>query len=109
MAQEAPDVIVSVIFIGCTIFSIILSGFGIARRSPALLVGGAMLASPLAFYLGAIPMFRTVGFLLPLPQLVAAFVVKRRAWLAILLVSPLLAAALWLAVVVLRQSANAAA
>ncbi len=46
-------------------------------------------------------MFKTVGFFLPLPQLAAAFVVKRRARLAILLVTPFLAMSLWLAAVAL--------
>ena len=91
--------VLSVVFIGCTILSVILSGFGVARRSPGLLIGSALLALPLAFYAGASPMFRIIGFFLPLPQLVAAFVVKRRASLAILLVTPSLAMSLWLAVV----------
>lgn len=93
--------ILPIVFFGCTILSIILSGFGIARRSAGLLVGAALLASPLAFYAGASPMFKTVGFFLPLPQFAAAFVVKRQARLAILLVTPFLAMSLWLAAVAL--------
>jgi len=100
--------IISAIFIGGTILSIILSGFGVARRSPGLLIIAAALAAPLAYYLGATPIFRIVGFFLPLPQLLAALIVRRQRWLAIVLVVPIVALALWLAVIVMRQNVGAA-
>jgi hypothetical protein len=106
--MESSRMILSVVFIGGTVPSTILSGFGIARRSPALLVIAAVLAAPLAYYLGATPRFRTIGFFLPLPQLLAAVVVRQQRWLATLLVIPLLVVAMWLAVVVMRQNAGAA-
>ncbi len=109
VAVEACHLIVSAIFIGSRILSIILSGFGLARRSPWLLIGAALFASPLAFYVGASPMLKTTGFLLPLPLVVAAFVVKKRRWLAVVLVSLVVAATLWLAIAVMGRRVNAAA
>lgn len=93
-------------FWACGVASVALSVLGVARRSPFMLAAAAVLAAPVSFYLGASPLFRSVGFFLPVLQLGAALVVRRWRPMAIILVSPGVALALWLASVVFGQSTS---
>ena len=99
--------ILPLIFWGSTILSISLSIAGLIWRRGWMLVGGAILAGPIAFYLGASPRFRTWAFFLPCLQIVAAVVVGRSVALATVLLVPLVSLVLWLASVVLRQNIGA--
>jgi hypothetical protein len=100
--------VVPFVFWGSAVLSIGLSIAGVVRRSGFLLVGAAILAVPMAFYLGASPRFRTWGFLLPCLQILAAVVVKRSAVLAAALLVPFVSLIVWLAIAVLTQDFVAA-
>ena len=100
--------IIPLIFWGSTILSIGLSVTGLVRRSPWMLVAGAILAGPFAFYLGATPRFRTWAFFLPCLQIAAAVVVRRSVLLAALLLVPLVCLAILLAALVAGQEMGAA-
>ena len=100
--------ILPLIFWGSAVLSIGSSIAGIVRRNGWLLIAGAVLAGPMAFYVGATPRFRYWGFLLPCLQILGAIVVKRSALLAAALLIPFVSLIVWLAVVVLRQNVGAA-
>jgi len=68
-----------------------------------MLLVAAVLASPLAFYLGATPLFRVWGWFLPGLHAVAAIVVRRSMAAASILLLPFVLIAIWLAVLVMRQ------
>jgi hypothetical protein len=89
--------------------SLLASLFAIIFRRPALLVVGAILAAPAAFFIGSLAAFRYVGYSLPLFQVAAAILVKRHAVVATFLLGPLVALGVWLVVVLLRVLGNAAA
>jgi len=101
-------VIVGVIFWGCTFLSVAVSIAGLVRRSPALLVAAAVLAVPISFYLGAVPLFRWFGFFLPVLLLSAATIVKRRMWPAMILVGLFIVLPAWLVVAALTPNAGGA-
>jgi hypothetical protein len=84
--------------------SCLVSILGVILRRPTLLVVGAVLAIPLALYVGATPRFKIIGFFLPLFQVAAAVVVKRHLLLAAVLLSPILGLVILLAHVVLSYS-----
>lgn len=100
--------IVGVIFWGCMFLSVAVSIGGVVRRSPALLVAAAVLAVPISFYLGAVPLFRWFGFFLPVLLLLAALVVKRWRWLAMALVCLFIVLPAWLVVAALVSDAGRA-
>jgi hypothetical protein len=100
--------IVPLIFWGSTILSICFSVAGVLTRRPWLLMAGAVLAIPVAFYLGASPRFKVWAFFLPVLQAVAAGLVRRSAVLAGALLIPLVGFTVWLAVAVIKQNAVAA-
>lgn len=100
--------IVGVIFWGCTFLSVAVSIAGLVRRSPALLVAAAVLAAPISFYLGAVPLFRCFGFFLPVLLLLAALAVKRQRWPAIVLVCLFIILPAWLIVAALASNAGRA-
>ena len=86
------------------IASLVCSFIGIKQRKPILLVAGAFLATPFAWYLGIASHFRPLWLLLPLLQLGAAYAVaRRRSAAAVMLLVPFSAVAVWLAQAVLRQ------
>jgi hypothetical protein len=99
--------ILPLIFWSSTILSVCLSIAGVVARKPWLLVTGAVLAGPLAFYLGATPRFRTWAFFLPVLQVVAAGIVRRSFVYAAALLIPLVSFTVWLAVVVVRLNVGA--
>jgi hypothetical protein len=101
-----PPVIL-LIFWGCIAMSIVLSAWGVGRRSTRLLFLAALFAVPLTFYLVATPRFRWVGLLLPVPQLMAGIVVKRSRPLAILLASAFPCFVVWLETIVIMSNATA--
>ncbi|HLO03850.1 MAG TPA: hypothetical protein VK191_12145 [Symbiobacteriaceae bacterium] len=83
-----------------------LSAWGIVRRSPAWLIGGAILSTGFGLYLmlGANLWFSALGFALPLLHLGGAAAVRRqRTGLAWLLLVPHALIAPFLAMVVLSQ------
>lgn len=94
--------IIPYIFWGSTVLSICVSIAGVLTRRPWLLVAGAVLACPLAFYVGASPMFKIWAFFLPVLQLGAAGVVRRSVLLATALLIPFVSLAVWVAIVVIR-------
>ncbi len=79
--------------------SLVLSIIGVARKRISLCIGGALLVIPFAYYLTGSPIsiVHIAGLLLPLFQFGAALSVRedkiRLAWL---LLSPLVAVAVWL-------------
>jgi hypothetical protein len=86
------------------ITSLGLSLTGIARKQPAWLVAGAIVAIPFSWYLNNLPLFEGVGQFLPLLQLGAAVAVHyRQRWWALVLLLPFISVAIWLAFVVLTQ------
>jgi hypothetical protein len=100
---------VAVIFWGCSGASIVLSVLGLVKRSPPLLFLAAAFATPLALYLTATPRFRTVGLLIPVPQLLSGLVVRRAPWLAIVLASFFPCFVAWLEILVYASNQQAAA
>ena len=100
--------LIPLIFWGSALLSIGISAVGVVRKSPWMLVVGAILAVPLAFYLGATPLFRIWSWFLPGLQLVSAMAVRRSAWVAAVLLLPFVSLAIWLAAVVIRQQVGAA-
>jgi hypothetical protein len=100
--------ILPLIFWGSAILSIGSSMGGLIWRNGWLLVGGAILAGSMSFYLGATPRFQTWAFFLPCLQIMAAVVVKRSVALAAVLLIPFVSLMIWLAVIVLRQNVGSA-
>ena len=75
----------------------ICSAVGIYFRKPRLLLIGALISGPPAFYLGSTPMFRYIGYALPLFHALAAYALfKKRIWLAIIILFPYIAALCYL-------------
>jgi hypothetical protein len=99
--------VVPLIFWGSTVLSACFSVAGVVTRKPWLLVVAALLAIPLAFYLGASPRFKIWAFFLPVPQAIAAGVVRRSALLATLLLIPFASFTVWLAAAVVHQNVGA--
>jgi hypothetical protein len=77
--------------------AILASVTGLMSRSRFLLVSGAVLAAPLFLYVGSSPMFYPWGYAIPVFMVAGALVVRRRWWLSVLSVLPLLIASVWLA------------
>lgn len=84
------------------LFSLLASGVGLVAKRPVWLVVGAVLAVPLSLYLG---FFWIIGFfLLPLPQLLAAWFVRQdRLIPAWLMMAPVTALVVRLGLVVISQ------
>lgn len=83
-----------------------LSIFGIVRKSPGWLIGGAFLSVGFAFYLTMWPILvvSSVGYTLPFLHLGGAVALHfRKPWIAWSLLSPHALMALFLAAVVLIQ------
>jgi hypothetical protein len=100
-----PDFFVPILFgWPAVIASLAVSTAGLLWKRPVLLLLGALLAAPFAYYLFGTPRFRYLGPLLPLFQVVAAYALHRKlTWLAWLYLLPLAAAAALLAWTVLNQ------
>jgi hypothetical protein len=92
------------IFWGSTVLSAGFSVAGVLTRKPWLPVVGAILAIPLAFYLGASPRFKIWAFSLPVLRAIAAGVVRSSALLATLIVVPFVSFTVWLAAAVVHQN-----
>ena len=101
--------IVSIVFWGCIGLAIVLSACGLVRRSPALLFLATAFTLPLALYCAATPRFRAWGLLIPVPQLLSGFVVRRYLWLAVVLGSVFAVFVAWLKILILGSTQNAAA
>jgi hypothetical protein len=96
----------AMIFMGwpAIIGTCVLCSAGLVSKQPALLVLGALLVVPFAWYLSMTPLFQTIGLFLPLLLLSAAYVLSRgRRRTAELLLLPFAGIVLWLAVTVLAQ------
>ena len=104
----APVHILPLIFWGSAILSIGLSIAGLIWRRSWMFVAAAVLAGPMAFYLGATPRFRTWAFFLPCLQILAGVIVRKSVALAAILLVPFVSLMLWLALIVLRQNVGAA-
>jgi hypothetical protein len=94
------------IFMGwpAIIGTVMLCVVGLMRRQPALLVLGALLVLPFAWYLSMTPLFRTIGFTVPLFLLGAAYLLKHgRRGMAELVLLPFGCLVVWLAVTVVGQ------
>jgi len=72
--------------------SLLLSAFGIVRKSLVLCILGALFAIPFSFYLGANPGIGPTALLLPAFQFGSAWVIRRAGppWLAWLLLLPMI-------------------
>lgn len=87
------------------IASLTVSAIGIRRGRLALVAAGGLVGAGFALYLSMTPRFHSMGLLLPLFHLGAAWAVHRRlTWLAWLMLLPFAAIAGWLAVVVIGQN-----
>jgi prolipoprotein diacylglyceryltransferase len=100
--------IIPVLLWGSVWLSIGLSIIGLVRRSPRMVIAGAVLAGPLSFYLGLTPVFRIWAWFLPGLQVAAALALRRSLAVAVVLLLPFISIAIWLALVVYRQHAAAA-
>ena len=95
---------IGAVFWPLIIFSLIISIIGVVKRKPFWLIVGAILAVPLSLYLNMFPLFRYIGFLLPLFQLGASKAIQKKiVWLSWLLLLPIVGITCWLAIVVLTQ------
>jgi hypothetical protein len=83
------------LFWGAVGLSLFLTALGLYLRSKLVLFVAAFWGLPLALYLAATPRFGILGYTLTAVQLVVAFVVRWRFWVAVVLAS--LAAAVMLA------------
>lgn len=84
--------------------SLVLAVAGILQRRPSLVVPAGILSIGFAWYFSMTPRFRAMGLLIPLLLFGAAWAVSRRlAWVAWVLLAPILIFAGWLAWVVLTQ------
>jgi len=84
--------------------SLLLSGFGIQRERPVLIVMGGLLAIPSAFYVGASVGSWLAMITLPLLHMAAAVAVWRRKRIfAMLSLVPNALVALWLGLVTLQN------
>lgn len=96
----------AMIFMGwpAIIGTCILCIVGLVRKQPALLVLGALLIVPFAWYLSQTPLFRTIGLSMPLFLLGAAYLLNRgRRRTAELALLPFASIVVWLAATVLTQ------
>ncbi len=84
--------------------AIVLSVLGIIKKSPALLVVSAVIATPLSFYLGGSPRVGWFGFMIPVLLMGAGVAVRyRQAQIAWLLLVPVLVVVGWVASLVLYE------
>jgi hypothetical protein len=89
------------------ILALLLAVTGVILKRPVLLVAGAVLFTPPAWYLSGYPSIRWFGLLLPVFILGAAYYVKRgKAGIAWALLSPPILASAWLAFLVVAQNRN---
>ena len=65
------------IFWPAIVVGLVASGFGLVRRRPFLLIGGALLMLPASLYLTATPRFRYVGFVPVACLLLGAYAVRQ--------------------------------
>ena len=82
------------IFSAAAIFAAVV---GLLTRSPGILMSSAVLAAPLFFYVGSLPLFWPWAWTVPAFMAGGALIVRRRRWLSVLSVLPLLVASVWLA------------
>lgn len=88
---------------GTVLLSIGVSIAGVIRRSPRMLIAGAVLAGPLSLYLGLTPLFRIWAWFLPGLNVAAATALRRSVALAVILLLPFISIAIWLGLIVYRQ------
>ncbi len=87
------------------ILSLAVSGAGIFRKRPWMLMVGGLLCTPFAWYLSGYPAVGFLGLLLPFFQFGAAWAVyKKRNILAWALLLPLVSVSVILATLVLTQN-----
>ena len=87
------------------LLAIVLSVVGIIKRSAAVLVASAVVATPFSLYLGGTPRVSWLGFLMPVLLLGAGVAVRnRRIEIAWLLLMPVVAVVGWVASLVIEQS-----
>ena len=77
----------AVIFWAAIVGGLATAGFGLFRRRPSLLIGGAILLLPASLYLTATPRFQFVGLVPVACLLLGAYAVRNRVWVAGLLVA----------------------
>lgn len=89
------------------ILSLLLAVTGVILKRPALLVAGAVLFAPPAWYLSGYPSIRWFGMTLPVFILGGAYYVSRgKQGIAWALLSPPVLASAWLAYLVMAQNRN---
>ena len=89
------------------ILSLLFAVTGILTKRSGLLVAGAILFVPPAWYVSGYPVIRWFGMLLPVSILGAAYFLKKdRRMLAWLLVLPPAFVSAWLAFLVMAQNRN---
>lgn len=94
----------SLLFWPFIIASILFAFASIIRSKPIFLIIAFLLIIPFSLYLGATPLFKWWGFILPLFYLAAALAVrKNQTVLAILLTMPVLGIIGWLGYMVITQ------
>ena len=78
----------ALIFWAAIVGGFVASGFGLVRRQPSLLIGGAILLLPASLYLTAMPRFQYVGLVPVACVLLGAYAVRRdRVWIGGLLIA----------------------
>lgn len=89
------------------ILSLLLAVAGIITRRPPLVVAGAILFGPPAWFIKGYPFISWFGLLLPVSILGAAYFVKKgRQMLAWTLVLPPVVVSAWLAFLIMAQNRN---
>lgn len=94
----------AILFWPFMVASIVFSFIAIARKQPSFLVVSFFLIIPFSFYIGAMPLFKWWGFLLPFFFLGASLALRKNViWLSILLVIPVLLMVGWVGYLVITQ------
>ena len=86
------------------LLAISLSALGVIKKSPAVLVSSAVIATPFSIFLGGNPRIGWLGFMIPALLLGASVAVRyRRVEIAWLLLVPVVAVVGWVASLVIGQ------
>ena len=84
--------------------AISLSALGVIKKSPAILVSSAVVATPFSIFLGGNPRIGWLGFMIPVLLLGASVAVHyRRVEIAWLLLVPVVVVVGWVASLVIGQ------